>query len=683
MLRKKSLLFIMAVAALALILAACAGEPQIVTVEVTKEVVREATVIVEGTPVVVTEVVVETVVVTEAAVEEGPREYGSGDTLVIGMPSDITTLNQWTNLGADATTYNFYVLADRYPTLFGYAQPFNQWVPALAADFPTDLAEETDADGTPIWTSTVTLRQDVSWSDGTPVTANDIAFTAETVLTLGLADNWSASYDATYLARVEAVDDYTARFVYIQRPGLARHQFGALLGTIMPAHFWEPIVAPLLEQAKAVAADAEDRDAQLEPLRQTLFQADATGEPAAGGYSGISWEVGAFVTRDSNPSYSDAGRVTSFYEDGSYKSVLGDVETVAYGEAAGEPTLTYTEGPYFKQQLFQVYSADSMILALANGEIDAAWTPLGFQEGQIAQMTANPDVEIVVNPSNGFRYMGFNFAQVEWQNKALRQAINCMVDKDFLTNNLLQGAAIPVTTMVPAANSFWYNPNVGDACQGMTTEERFNQSIAWLKEAGYSWETEPAWNAERGGSVDRGTLLIQPDGTPFPEKVLLGPSAGYDPLRATAAVFIEQYMQDLGIPVTAELTNFNNIVDVVFGGGDWDLYILGWGLSLFPDYLCDFFGTGAGFNVLNYSNTDLDTQCGGETPGLLSATSLDEAQGYAYALQEILADDLPYILLFTTPIRDAYNAASMGYAFTTNLDGLDQTQHTLMQDVLE
>ena len=47
-----------------------------------------------------------------------------------------------------------------------------------------------------------------------------------------------------------------------------------------------------------------------------------------------------------------------------------------------------------------------------------------------------------------------------------------------------------------------------------------------------------------------------------PDLRLLAPSAGYDPLRATAGVYIEQWMNQLGIPVEAQLMNFNRILEI-------------------------------------------------------------------------------------------------------------------------
>jgi peptide/nickel transport system substrate-binding protein len=197
----------------------------------------------------------------------------------------------------------------------------------------------------------------------------------------------------------------------------------------------------------------------------------------------------------------------------------------------------------------------------------------------------------------------------------------------------------------------------------MDTRSRMEEAVRMLKEAGYSWETEPTWNSDQGGSVDLGVGLITPDGKFFPDVRLLAPNPGYDPLRATTALFIEQWMRQLGIPVTAELTNFNNIRTTIYGSGDYDMFILGWGFDAYPvpDQACGLFVAG---NPYHYINPDLDELCN----RFNGETDLEEARQQMYAIQEILANDLPYIYLFTTPVYDAYR--NLEYPYTDVLGGI-------------
>ena len=56
--------------------------------------------------------------------------------------------------------------------------------------------------------------------------------------------------------------------------------------------------------------------------------------------------------------------------------------------------------------------------------------------------------------------------------------------------------------------------------------------------------------------------------------------------------------------------------------------------------------------------------------GFTSETDLDIARAKAFTLQEYLADDLPYVTLFATPIIEAFRSETVSFAFTDVLDGI-------------
>ena len=701
MLKKFSFLTLL-LAMLALFSVACGASET--TPEVVPSTVPDATVAPTSTPIVVTAtpdpsatVPATSTPIVVTATPEPTKEPGvksKGETLIIGMPSDITTLNPWAAYGADNTVYNAYVLNPNYPALFTFAAPVNSWIPSTATDFPTELVEEGE-----FWVSEVKLRQDFAWSDGTPVTAGDFVFTIDTALKLELQNAWASWYKSDYLDRVEAVDDHTLKLYYSQKPGLAVHQYGVLVGAAMPKHFWEATVAPFLEQAAEIPAlpelaeepteedqaaydtAAEERTTALSEIANELFLASAEGEPGVGAFKDVRWEEGVAASNVLNEKYSDAGRTHIECPNGGYSSNWKGGSFEAYGGCAddAEGALKLEEGPFFNSEIFQVFNTDTLVLALQKGDIDVAWTPNGLATGQVEQLKSNPNIQIATNPSNGFRYMAFNFAKPYWT-KPVRQAISCMLDKEFLASRVLGGAGLPVNSVVPESITPWYNDSIQIGCAGLTAQERFSETVKILTDAGYTWETAPT--ADARGTVFEGTVLKDPDGNDFPQISLLAPAYTYDPLRATTALTIGDYMNKLGMPTKVDLTAFNNIVGVVFEPEqqeNWDFYILGWGLTLFPDHMCEFFQTTGGSNNMKYSNADIDAAC----EQFLSATTIDDALPHAMKLQELINDDLPYITLFTTPIRDGFDVSSVNYQFTVNLDGLDSGQHSMMYAVSE
>ncbi|NPA92039.1 MAG: ABC transporter substrate-binding protein [Chloroflexi bacterium] len=655
--RKRLLLLAILVIA-AMVLAACpkpTPEKVVETVVVTKEVKQ----VVKET-VVVTKEVEKTVVVTPTPTPEGAyveRPYR------LAIFEDLTTTNPWSYYGPNSTVWNGYVIGLMLPSLYGYSDQRFDWIPSLAADFPTPLEQEGD-----YWVSTVKMKEGVKWSDGEPITAEDVAFTVNAALQLKLTDNWEAAYDPEYVDHAEAVDTYTVKFYFKKKPGLARWQFGAAMGPILPKHFWASAVEEAKKKLEGV--DPNDEEAYkkaLEEAHKVLYTAPADGQPTGGAFGLTKWEKGAFVQSDRNENWAFKGQHVVEYKNGAYyEEVPGWYEFCAYGDCSGDVTLDYTVGPYVTSVLHNLYgSQDAAILALQKDEVDFMLNPLGLQVGLAQQLEQAGNFRVVRNPSNGFRYLGFNFERHPQDVKEFREAVAYLIDKEFITQRLLQGAALPVYTLVPEGNGYWFNPDVPKIGQGLSREERVNKAVELLKSAGFTWDKEPKWDPDKK-AVDPGEGLKLPDGSPMPEFEILAPSAGYDPMRATAAIWIEKWLNEVGIPAKANLTGFNVIVQKVFVEGDFDMWILGWGLSLYPDYLCDFFMSDSGYNVGHYNNPEFDKKCS----AFLEETDMEKAREQAFELQEILSTELPYVTLFTAPILEAYNPEVVQFPYTETLDGI-------------
>jgi ABC-type transport system substrate-binding protein len=292
-----------------------------------------------------------------------------------------------------------------------------------------------------------------------------------------------------------------------------------------------------------------------------------------------------------------------------------------------------------------------------------------------------PGLKLQENPSNGYRYLGFNFRRAPMDNKAFRQAVATLIDKEFLTSTLLQDAAIPVYTTVPEGNGFWYNPNVPLIGQGLDRAQRVTQAVQLLRDAGFTWDQEPRLSEDGSYMEKVGEGLRQPNGELVPQLEILAPSAGYDPLRSTFAIWIERWLNDVGIPVRANLTGFNVIVERIGDPEGFDMWILGWSLTLFPDYLEAFFHSrhaeGEGLNRGGYANPEFDQLA----EALLVETDLEAARQQVFKLQEFLAEDLPYVVLFTTPILEPYRSDRLEFPYTEVLDGI-QGQNGLTTTVL-
>jgi ABC-type transport system substrate-binding protein len=175
--------------------------------------------------------VAETEPASEEPAAETPASEAELDVFRVAMLADMTSSNVWNLFGPGASTYNYVVQAQYWPTLYGIGDQRFDLVPFLAADFTTPIEEEGD-----LFVSTVVLKDNFLWSDGSEITADDIAFTAQVVTDFELAGNWG--YYVNSIDHVEVVDSKTAKIYYAVRPGLANHEYGTLQDPIVQKAFW-------------------------------------------------------------------------------------------------------------------------------------------------------------------------------------------------------------------------------------------------------------------------------------------------------------------------------------------------------------------------------------------------------------------------------------------------------------
>ncbi len=592
----------------------------------------------------------------------------------MGLFEEPITRNYWNYVGGPGgSVWTQYVLSGNSGSLYGYSDQRFDWIPSVAADLPTELVKET-INGAEFWTAEVPMRKGIQWSDGEPLTANDVVFTVNTVLDLQLGSGWASAVDSAFVARVEALDDYRLKVFFKtaddegnpQTPGLSVWQFGLGFMPIMPEHYWDPVV----QEAKGAG--------EVEQQIEALFAHVPDGEPTMGGFTFSKWEPGAFYENDADPNYSWRGAVVTEYENGAYSMTderLGYTSSF-YGVPEGEKTLEYEVGPHLDTALFSIYgNQDAAILVLTKGDIDYLFNPLGLEKGFQDRIRSAEDLTIVSNADNGMFYMGFNNRKAPMGFKEFRQAIATVIDKEFVSQTILQDSTIPMYSLVPEGNAFWHNPDVPQFGKGLDRTERLAQAVELLKSAGFTYEEEPEMSDDGNFVSTQGKGLKMPDGTDVPTLELIAPSPGYDPLRATFAIWIERWLNDIGIPARANLVGFNVLVDNLFSetvAEDLDMWMLGWSLSLFPDYVENFFHSRhapeneeGGYNWGGYANSEFDDL----SFSLLSETSVEGAREKVFRMQEFLAEDLPYVPLFTIPKLDTYRSSRVEYPYTSVLGG--------------
>ena len=282
---------------------------------------------------------------TTAGADSGGVTPVEGAVFNVGFPTNITTDNWWASLDTQSSFANQAYLTNARVQLYDLTNPGFVYIPEIGAtETPVAAVQEGD-----LWVVEQPIRQDMTWSDGESVTADDLAFYFDTVREFRLGSNHASTFPPTVLS-ITAPDDFTVRVEFDSEPGLAVWQNGVGFATFVPSHFW----AAHVEEARAAGAKvfasttADDAimalvDASLvdeDPSNDltaaditreqiddfiagagatesltVLYSVSAPMEPSVGSQIFAQWETGAFAATTSNPTYFENGTENTFHDD--------------------------------------------------------------------------------------------------------------------------------------------------------------------------------------------------------------------------------------------------------------------------------------------------------------------------------------------------------------------------------
>lgn len=521
-----------------------------------------------------------------------PREAAAqSTTLRVGIPEEPRTLNLW--MATDANSRK--VLSLIYQPLYTRDPETLRITPWLARSMPEYDPETVSY--------TVRLRP-ARWSDGSRVTAEDVAFTVRLIQRFKVP-KYQSKWEC--VERVEAVDDQTVRF-YLNEP-IATFVTRTLENYIAPKKQWQKIAEK--------AAETEN------PLKSLLNT--SLDEPlGCGPFVLEKWESGNYLYLKPNKHFFGRGRTIN----------------------------NRKLGPYLDAMLFKVYgTADVAVMALKKGKIDFLWWAI--QPGYLKDLKKDETVRVFISQKSALYFMGFNVRKAPFSDPHLRQAAAILIDKDFIVERVLQGYATRMDSIVPAENQYWYESDVPAYGKGLSRKARTQKAYELLKKNGYSWKRPPV-NAD-GQVVDPSGIRL-PGGEAMDKFTILTPPADYDPNRATCGIMVQEWLNALGIPASARPMAFGALLEKIKREHDFDAFILGYGrLSLDPDYLRSFFHSdnnkSGGWNMSGYSNSEFDgiAQASAET------MSDDKRQDLIHRMQRIVMRDVPYIPLYKPAAIEAVN----------------------------
>ncbi|RBQ19797.1 ABC transporter substrate-binding protein [Spongiactinospora rosea] len=288
---------------------------------------------------------------------------GGADRITIGTTADVVNFNPLVgNSRTDTWVTNL-----MYPHLMQMDES-GQRIPYFATEWSY---------GDKGKSATVKLRDDLKWSDGKPVTADDVVFTIEAVkkekfgVVAGLI---------TALDKAEAVSPTEVKFTLTRPDGTFLHNVG----------FWMPVVPKhIFEKAPSVQKFA-----------------NAENWVSAGPYRLTKVERGQRYLME---------RVDSF------------------GPAPGGK-------PGVKEVVFRVFpDVNTEVLALRNGEIDMIGNVL--PPATAATLKSDAKIKLTQIPSLGWAHLQYNTKRKPLDDVRVRQALAYSVDYEAIRNIAMQGFA--------------------------------------------------------------------------------------------------------------------------------------------------------------------------------------------------------------------------------------------------
>lgn len=255
-------------------------------------------------------------------------------------------------------------------------------------------------------TITFTIKKDVKWSDGKPLTAKDVVFTFTTLA--------NKNYDGEYsdfvtnivgvdeykegkenkVKGIEAVDDVTVKISYSKPYGPALAKLGTM--GIIPEHIWSSV---------DLSKWKESKDLMAKPV-------------GSGPYKLSSFTEGQDAKFEKNDAFFG-----------------GDVKT--------------------SKIVLKVVSEDTVAADLKNGDVDIA-DITNLKKADIDALEKE-GTKIYRHQNNLFQYMGMNYRNEIFKDIKVRQAIVTAIDRKSMVDKLIEGNG--EVKDAPMLSSSWAYPS--------------------------------------------------------------------------------------------------------------------------------------------------------------------------------------------------------------------------------
>ncbi|WP_420329413.1 peptide-binding protein [Paenibacillus gorillae] len=310
---------------------------------------------------------------SETPVDDG-KTPKVGGTLTVSTFSDIVSVNPLFVQDTASGDINYLLYAALYNLDRSGNIVAEPW--SLAAGLP-----EISEDGK---TYTIKLKNNAKWSDGQPITADDVIYTINTTINPDVGSPGIATLDK--VDKAEKIDDYTLKITLKQV--FAPFQYSLMFSPV-PAH---------------ILKDVNPKDLQKDP-----YGKDPAKTVTSGPWKWTEWKTAQYITVDADPNY--------------------------WGEVK----------PNIQKIVYKIYAdQNTEVQALLKGDVD---TTLAIPLTQLEAVKKNNKINLITGRTSSYEYISFNFDPnnhpgkfVPFASQKTRQAIAHALNRQGMVDNVLKGS---------------------------------------------------------------------------------------------------------------------------------------------------------------------------------------------------------------------------------------------------
>lgn len=411
---------------------------------------------------------------------------------------------------------------------------------------------------------TITIRDDLKWSDGSQVTAEDYVYTLKNLM----FSDW-----LNYPYRGDWEEEVEGKSTFVKPEVTNKTTFTVKRQTVDPEFVYT--VYRLIPYPKYIATKYEG-DVQAFTRAPEFNNLSYTGN--LGPYKFKEWIRNDRYVVERNPDY-------------------------YLGKPVG--------APYFEKYAIKLFgSSTTMLAALEAGDI----TEGSIEPEKVAKFKGMKSINVYTVPSSGYTLMGYNHRANGWEGlkkTLVRQAISMSISKDLICKSIYLGFAEPAFSFIPVTSPWYSSESVIKYGVGSLFDKK--KAAELFYQAGYG-------RKKADGTIE----IVGKDGKPL--KLILVTTTGGG-LAEDIAFLAKQELATIGVEVELKLVPWetllrkylmnkvpgtnqelrdNNGPDAV-SDEPWDLVLMAFGTDVMaPSGSSVFFATKGGLNFFGYSNPNID-----------------------------------------------------------------------------